>query len=36
MSYPDFHEQGYQVIKELGRNREEGRITWLATNTETG
>jgi serine/threonine protein kinase len=34
-SYPDFREQGYQVIKELGRNREGGRITWLATNLHT-
>jgi serine/threonine protein kinase len=34
-SYPDFQEQGYQVIRELGRNREGGRITWLATNINT-
>jgi len=34
--YPDFQEQGYQVIRELGRNREGGRITWLATNINTG
>jgi serine/threonine protein kinase len=34
--YPDFQAQGYQVIKELGRNREGGRITWLATNINTG
>ena len=33
--YPDFQEQGYQVIRELGRNREGGRITWLATNLNT-
>ncbi|WP_315791464.1 serine/threonine-protein kinase [Fischerella sp. JS2] len=31
-SYPDFSSQGYQVITELGRNREGGRITWLATD----
>lgn len=28
--HPNFSEQGYQVIKELGRNREGGRITYLA------
>lgn len=28
--YPDFSELGYRVIRELGRNREEGRITYLA------
>ncbi|MBN3899124.1 MAG: serine/threonine protein kinase [Nostoc sp. NOS(2021)] len=28
--HPDFSEQGYQVINELGRNREGGRITYLA------
>jgi serine/threonine protein kinase len=30
-NYPDFSSQGYQVIRELGRNREGGRITWLAS-----
>ncbi|TVP60969.1 MAG: serine/threonine protein kinase [Nodularia sp. (in: Bacteria)] len=30
--YPDFNEHGYQVVRELGRNREGGRITWLASN----
>ena len=30
--YPDFSTHGYQVIQELGRNREGGRITYLATN----
>jgi len=35
-SYPDFQAQGYQVTRELGRNREGGRITWLATNLNTG
>jgi len=35
-SYPDFQAQGYQVTRELGRNREGGRITWLATNINTG
>ncbi|MCW5312508.1 protein kinase [Nostoc sp. KVJ3] len=28
--HPDFSEQGYQVISELGRNREGGRIIYLA------
>ncbi|MEH2407979.1 serine/threonine protein kinase [Nostoc sp.] len=35
MSYPDFSPQGYQVINELGRNREGGRITWLVSNLNT-
>ncbi|WP_414550593.1 protein kinase domain-containing protein [Anabaena sp. CCY 0017] len=35
MSYPDFSPQGYQVINELGRNREGGRIAWLATDLKT-
>lgn len=33
--YPDFSEQGYQVIRELGRNREGGRITWLVSDVNT-
>ena len=28
--YPDFSQLGYQVIRELGRNQKEGRITYLA------
>lgn len=28
--HPDLSQQGYQVISELGRNREGGRITYLA------
>jgi serine/threonine protein kinase len=28
--YPDFSAQGYQVVRELGRNQEGGRITYLA------
>jgi serine/threonine protein kinase len=28
--HPDFSQQGYQVIRELGRNQEAGRITYLA------
>ncbi|QKQ74935.1 serine/threonine-protein kinase [Nostoc sp. TCL240-02] len=34
--YPDFSEHGYQVLRELGRNREGGRITWLASKVDTG
>ncbi|MBW4614112.1 MAG: protein kinase [Desmonostoc vinosum HA7617-LM4] len=34
-SYPDFHEHGYQILRELGRNREGGRITWLGSDVET-
>jgi uncharacterized protein YjbI with pentapeptide repeats len=30
-NYPDYDQYGYQVIQELGRNREAGRITYLAT-----
>ena len=26
---PDFSDQGYEIIRELGRNLEGGRITWL-------
>ncbi|GAX43044.1 serine/threonine protein kinase [Tolypothrix sp. NIES-4075] len=29
-NYPDFSELGYEVIRELGRNQEAGRITYLA------
>ncbi|MBD2040672.1 serine/threonine-protein kinase [Microcoleus sp. FACHB-672] len=29
--HPDFSNPGYQAIRELGRNREAGRITYLAT-----
>ncbi len=28
--HPDFSQQGYQVISELGRNTEGGRVTYLA------
>ncbi|MBD2450707.1 serine/threonine protein kinase [Nostoc sp. FACHB-152] len=28
--YPDFSAQGYEVVRELGRNQEGGRITYLA------
>lgn len=36
MNYPDFTPQGYKLIRELGRNREGGRITWLALQLNTG
>ncbi len=29
-NYPDFSQQGYQVIQELGRNQQAGRTTYLA------
>lgn len=28
--HPDFSQQGYQIISELGRNKEGGRVTYLA------
>jgi serine/threonine protein kinase len=28
--FPDFTSYGYEIVRELGRNREGGRITWLA------
>lgn len=31
---PDFLEFGYQVIQELGQNRADGRVTYLASNTD--
>ncbi|MDZ8055994.1 MAG: serine/threonine protein kinase [Aulosira sp. ZfuVER01] len=34
-NYPDFSQQGYQVIQELGRNREAGRTTYLAYELKT-
>ncbi|WP_017717970.1 pentapeptide repeat-containing protein [Kamptonema formosum] len=30
---PDFSSHGYQIIREIGRNQEAGRITYLATST---
>ncbi|MEC4985251.1 MAG: serine/threonine-protein kinase [Oscillatoria sp. PMC 1068.18] len=30
-NYPDFCHPRYQIVRELGRNREGGRITYLAT-----
>ena len=32
---PDFREQGYQVDKRLGHNRQGGRVTYLATAIES-
>jgi serine/threonine protein kinase len=32
---PDFSEQGYKVINELGHNQQGGRITWLALSIAT-
>ena len=34
-SKPDFSEQGYKVINELGHNQQGGRITWLALSIGT-
>ena len=33
--YPDFASYGYEILAELGRNREGGRITWQARNIKT-
>jgi serine/threonine protein kinase len=33
--YSDFTSYGYEIISELGRNREGGRITWQAKNLST-
>ncbi|MBD2202321.1 serine/threonine protein kinase [Calothrix sp. FACHB-1219] len=32
---PNYSEYGYQIIHELGHNREGGRITWLASSIAT-
>ncbi|MGB3695472.1 MAG: protein kinase [Spirulinaceae cyanobacterium] len=32
---PDFSSQGYEIIRELGRNLEGGRITWLVREINT-
>lgn len=34
-NFPDWVEYGYQVVEELGRNREGGRITWKAQQIAT-
>jgi serine/threonine protein kinase len=33
--YPDFSQYGYEIVRELGRNREGGRITWLVKKIDT-
>ncbi len=33
--FPDFSQLGYQVIQELGHNYTGGRVTYLATDTQT-
>ena len=33
---PNFSHYGYEIISELGRNREGGRITWLAMSLTAG
>lgn len=35
-NFPNFSSYGYEIIEELGRNREGGRITWKATKNKTG
>ncbi|MEM9541953.1 MAG: serine/threonine-protein kinase [Cyanobacteria bacterium P01_E01_bin.42] len=35
MSYPDFTNYGYQIVRELGHNRAGGRVTYLATELNT-
>ena len=34
-NYPDFSDQGYQIIRELGHNNIGGRVTYLAENIDT-
>ncbi|NEP84182.1 MAG: protein kinase [Okeania sp. SIO3B3] len=34
-NYPNFSNQGYQIIKELGHNNIGGRVTYLAENIHT-
>jgi serine/threonine protein kinase len=34
--YPDFSQYNYQVVRELGRNREGGRISYLAVQLDSG
>ena len=33
--YPDFSVHNYQIVRELGRNREGGRISYLAECNDT-
>ncbi len=35
-AFPDFSNYGYQIHKELGNNRAGGRVTYLATEINTG
>jgi serine/threonine protein kinase len=35
VNYPNFSDRNYQVIRELGRNREGGRISYLAKAIDT-
>ena len=35
-NYPDFSSYNYQIISELGRNREGGRISYLASSLSSG
>lgn len=34
-NYPNFSDQGYQIIRELGHNNIGGRVTYLAENIKT-
>ena len=34
-NYPEFSSHGYQIKRQLGQNRQGGRFTYLATNTNT-
>jgi serine/threonine protein kinase len=34
--YPDFSQYNYQIVRELGRNREGGRISYLAIQLDSG
>jgi serine/threonine protein kinase len=33
-NFPDFSHHGYTITQELGRNREGGRISWLAQDAQ--
>jgi serine/threonine protein kinase len=35
-NFPDFSEYGYKIVRELGQNRAGGRVTYLATEINTG
>ncbi|MBR8826390.1 MAG: protein kinase [Gomphosphaeria aponina SAG 52.96 = DSM 107014] len=35
-NFPDFSPQGYEITRELGHNFTGGRVTYLATNLNTG